>query len=311
MYLDLAALGRQAASNRESHAALVSGTVPDDADFAATWQEWLARYGHRGQWESDIASPRFAEEPGPVLQTLANGGYTPNAARRRSIRGMLTLPVWWQCRRGIAAREGFRDSAVRAYATVRDQLLALAQDAGASRLLPDLDALWLMSCDEVCALDRGLAPSPTEFTARRSERAVAAALDLPLAIRRHETPSSDPDDQHPDQVSGITLTDGDVQGIAWVLREPSTALPSGRTPDDTVLVARTSSPGWVPTWGLVCGVVVEIGGDLSHGSIILRELAIPAITNAQRATQVFRTGDGIQLRSTQGIAERLETPHNT
>lgn len=305
MYLDLAALGQQVANDPESQAALAIGKVPNDADFAAGWQTWLSHYGHRGQWESDLATPRFAEEPGPILKTLARGGYVPRPAPKRSLRGFLTLPVWWQARRSIAAREGFRNSGAQAYALIRRQLLTLAERAVASDLLPDVDAMWLMSFEELHALDRGLAPSHAALAARRSELTTAAARQLPLTIRRHEAPGSDQASPR-DRVTGIALTDGDVHGVAWVLLQPSTALPSSRSPSDTVLVARTSSPGWIPTWGLVSGVVVEIGGDLSHGSIILRELAIPAITNAHGATTVFRTGDGVHLRAAQGVAERIE-----
>ena len=305
MYLDLAALGRRAAHDPQARAALANGTVPTDAAFARDWQAWLDEYGHRGQWETDLATPRFREEPGPILETLALGGYAPNPPPKRSLRGLLTLPLWWQARRSIAAREGFRNSGAQAYAVVRGRLLALGERAVASALIPDTDAIWLMSFDELRALDLGRAPSETALETRRAELEAARASQLPLTIRRHEALSADPAGTH-DRVTGIALCDGDVRGEAWVLLQPSLALPAGRSPSDTVLVARTSSAGWIPTWGLVSGVVVEIGGDLSHGSIILRELAIPAITNAHGATTVFRTGDGVHLRATEGVAEREE-----
>jgi phosphohistidine swiveling domain-containing protein len=305
MYLDLATLGDRVANDAESRAALAIGEVPSDTDFASEWQTWLSRYGHRGEWESDLATPRFAEDPGPILATLARGGYVPHPAPKRSVRGFLTLPVWWQARRSIAAREGFRNSGADAYWIIRRQMLSLAERAVASDLLPGVDAMWLMSFEELRALDRGRAPSRAALTARRSELKAASARQLPLTIRRHEEPGSDQADRR-DRVTGIALSDGDVHGVAWVLLQPSMTLPSGHSPSDTVLVARTSSAGWIPTWGLVSGVVVEIGGDLSHGSIILRELAIPAITNANGATTVFRTGEGVHLRAAQGVAERID-----
>ena len=52
-------------------------------------------------------------------------------------------------------------------------------------------------------------------------------------------------------------------------------------------------------------MIVETGGDLSHGSIILREIGLPAITNAQRATSAFRSGDEVWLRAGSGAAERV------
>ena len=305
MFLDLGALGQTVANDPEAREALASGKIPDDPVFAAGWQAWLGRYGHRGEWESDLATPRFAEDPGPILETLALGGYVPNRSPKRSLRGVLTLPVWWQARRSIAAREGFRDSGAQAYARIRHRLLALGERAVAAGTLPEVDALWLMSCEELRALDRGIAPPDATLAARRSEHEAARSRLLPLTIRRHEAVGFDEADRS-DRVTGIALTVGDVRGIAWVLLEPSMALPTGRLPSETVLVARTSSAGWIPTWGLVSGVVVEIGGDLSHGSIILRELAIPAITNAHGATTVFRTGDGVDLRAGEGVAERVD-----
>ncbi|MFN3395016.1 MAG: PEP-utilizing enzyme, partial [Candidatus Thermochlorobacter sp.] len=104
-------------------------------------------------------------------------------------------------------------------------------------------------------------------------------------------------------LSGISLTDGEVTGKAWVLQEPETRLPEGYEASCTILVARSVDAGWIPTFAVVAGVVVETGGDLSHGSIILREIGLPAITNVRRATQLIQTGDSLRLRAAQGIVE--------
>jgi phosphoenolpyruvate-protein kinase (PTS system EI component) len=52
-------------------------------------------------------------------------------------------------------------------------------------------------------------------------------------------------------------------------------------------------------------VVVETGGDLSHGSIILREIGLPAITNVRRATRSIATGDQLVLHAGAGVVERI------
>jgi phosphohistidine swiveling domain-containing protein len=83
-------------------------------------------------------------------------------------------------------------------------------------------------------------------------------------------------------------------------------LPLGFEKNTTILVARSVDAGWIPTFALVAGVVVETGGDLSHGSIILREIGLPAVTNVRRATAVFRTGDLLRLNAAQGLVERLQ-----
>ena len=55
----------------------------------------------------------------------------------------------------------------------------------------------------------------------------------------------------------------------------------------------------------VAGRVVETGGDLSHGSIILREIGLPAITNVRGVTRVIQTGDEVVLRAGSGVVERV------
>ena len=98
---------------------------------------------------------------------------------------------------------------------------------------------------------------------------------------------------------------------AWVLDAPSLDRPDGFDTETTILVARSVDAGWVPTFGLVAGVAVDIGGDLSHGSIILRELALPSITNTRGMTRQITTGDRVILDATKARIERRETTRST
>ena len=47
-------------------------------------------------------------------------------------------------------------------------------------------------------------------------------------------------------------------------------------------------------------MVIDQGGVLSHGSIVARELGIPAITSAVSATRIIRTGDLLELDANGG-----------
>jgi pyruvate,water dikinase len=197
-----------------------------------------------------------------------------------------------------------------AFERVRERLLALAEDAAETGLLPDREALWMLDVEEVRELDGGWWPGPEFFEARAAEIAGLAEYHLPDLLHR----SDDLEQYRVGRASaapgatvrGLSLVSGNVRGRAWVLAEPSTALPPGFTSDRTILVARSVDAGWIPTFGLVAGVIVETGGDLSHGSIILREIGRPAITNAHRATQTFTSGDAVWLRAGNGAAERLD-----
>jgi len=43
------------------------------------------------------------------------------------------------------------------------------------------------------------------------------------------------------------------------------------------------------------GLITDEGGMLSHAAILAREMAIPCIVGTQRATQVLRNGDEVEI----------------
>jgi rifampicin phosphotransferase len=65
-------------------------------------------------------------------------------------------------------------------------------------------------------------------------------------------------------------------------------------------VTQATDPGWTPVFPLVSGIVLEIGGQLSHGAIIAREYAIPAVINVQGAMSSIRDGQTIIVDGTSG-----------
>ena len=115
-------------------------------------------------------------------------------------------------------------------------------------------------------------------------------------MSRHHDPAGD-------LLEDLSLADGVVAGRAWVLREPSVELPEGFEPATTVLVARSVDGGRIPTAALAAAVVVEIGGDLSHGSILLRERGVPAITTVRGVTRTVESGEMVEVRAGARVVE--------
>lgn len=276
---------------------------------------FLERFGHRGVYESDIARPRFVDDPPAVAPATAphaprRGPRPRNGPRRwRTWRVAVTAPLWWVTRPALDAREHLRHEAMRGFLTVRRSLLRLARAAEADGRLPSEAHLWQLTVDEAIRLDDGWRPDPAFWTARAAELATLATLRPPTLVRSTDDPADWADtvaDAPPaDRVRGLGLTAGTVRGRAWVLHEPALALPDGFSPATTVLVARSVDAGWIPTFGLVAAVAVETGGDLSHGSIVLRELGVPAATNLPGVTRLVTTGDEVELRADSGTLERL------
>ena len=75
-----------------------------------------------------------------------------------------------------------------------------------------------------------------------------------------------------------------------------------------ILVAPATDPSWTPLFTLAAGVIVEIGGVLSHASTIAREYGLPALANVKGATRILHDGDRVRLDASAGRAFRVGPP---
>jgi pyruvate,water dikinase len=73
-----------------------------------------------------------------------------------------------------------------------------------------------------------------------------------------------------------------------------------------VLVAGIITSAWTPLFAMAAGVVTDIGGPLSHGSIVAREYGIPAVMGTGVATNRIRSGQRITVDGTAGTVTLLE-----
>jgi pyruvate,water dikinase len=303
LFSDLDALRRIALKNEAVRDALENFRLPSDKEFQTRFQSYLATHGHRGIYESDISRPRFVEEPSllfpAMLQTMPQ-----RKLPQCTLKGLLSLPIWKQASRAIEARERLRYEAMKAFQKSRLDFLRLANEAVQKGLLLEPERIWDLTIEEVSLLDEGKKYDEDFFATRRAEIEKLKSIPPPDFFSRYDDlEKANHDDLAGARLKGISLTSGEVKGKAWVLREPSTLLPDGFEPSKTILVARSVDAGWIPTFALVSGVVVETGGDLSHGSIILREIGLPAITNVKNATKQIQTGTSLKLIASQGLVE--------
>ncbi|MEM8532683.1 MAG: PEP-utilizing enzyme [Chloroflexota bacterium] len=308
MYTDLVPLQELVTNDSMLRETLERGELPKDSQFQTLWNAYLVKHGHRGIYESDIARPRYREDPTPLLSMLL---YPPKPAPEpatQTLLGRMTSPLWWQASRAMQTREEIRYTAMVGFARIREALLTLADGAVARGVLPSRESLWMLDIAEVSRLDQGWVPDAMFWEQRTQQIARSRQRSLPDLFHRFDDldqNSASQDVKGKRRLKGISLTTGTVRGRVWVLDEPCLNLPEGFTSEHTILVARSVDAGWIPVFARVAGVVVETGGDLSHGSIILREIGLPAITNVSRATQWLRNGDAVLLQAGSGTVERI------
>ncbi len=65
-----------------------------------------------------------------------------------------------------------------------------------------------------------------------------------------------------------------------------------------VLVTTMTDPDWEPIMKIASAIVTDKGGRTSHAAIVSRELGIPAVVGAEKATKMIKTGDQITVDTT-------------
>jgi pyruvate,water dikinase len=101
-------------------------------------------------------------------------------------------------------------------------------------------------------------------------------------------------------LKGVGASAGKVRGEACVLRGPEDF---DQMKQGGILVAKLTTPAWTPLFAMAGGVVTDIGGPLSHGSIVAREYGIPAVLGTVVATHRIQNGQTITVDGNAGTVQ--------
>jgi len=152
-------------------------------------------------------------------------------------------------------------------------------------------------------LDRG--ETPNILTGKVSERRAvwraAKRLTPPVALPQMKIFGRDlrkrREGKGADTLKGVAASPGRVTAPACVVGGPQdfANMKSG-----DVLVAAITTPAWTPLFARAAAIVTDVGGPLSHGSIVAREYGIPAVLGTGAATRTIRSGQIVTVDGSAG-----------
>ena len=103
------------------------------------------------------------------------------------------------------------------------------------------------------------------------------------------------------QILGDPVSPGLVEGTVRVVFNPlDVQLKPGE-----ILVCPGTDPAWTPLFLAAGGLVMEVGGMMTHGSVVAREYGIPAVVGVHQATSRLKTGNRIRVDGSSGMIEML------
>ena len=108
-----------------------------------------------------------------------------------------------------------------------------------------------------------------------------------------------------DVLGGTAGCPGVVTGRARIVRDPTS--PPDLEPGD-IMVAPLTDPAWTPLFLAVDGVVVNVGGQVSHAVIVSREMGIPCVVSVADATERIEDGATITVDGTNGNVTLIRNP---
>jgi phosphohistidine swiveling domain-containing protein len=267
---------------------------------------FLSEFGHRAASSWELFSPRWREQPAQidVLSEAASQHGDPaelaatQAQRAKDTVQQLRGPTRWLVRKTqeyLLLRENQRFHFDRLLWAWKVQLTAIEDQLE----MP----VRFLQIEELEALVSGrLAVSEAQERIGRREQewnqeaerrrqgdepptflVGSEGIDMPKSTVR---------------LQGTGASPGVVTGIVRVLRTPEDG---ARLQPGDILVARATDPGWTPLFLKAGGLIVELGGMLSHGAVVAREYGLPAVANVAGATTHLEEGQVVTIDGRQGV----------
>lgn len=291
-------------------------TLDESHPFRQAFSAYLDKYGHRGVYESYMRHSRWHEAPGYLLDNIA-GLIGTNLQDVRSRQEQARAQAWrkirsampWHARLSLNffVQTAIRDSNQRELArstfaamadAVRPHFLHIGRELAGRGALEHATHIFELTLPEIgLALLRMTAP---EGIARRvadrlAQRAHWETVHGPDVIQVDGPPvaiaESTPVPTGDIRV-GVAVGAGFARGVARVIHHPRDGARLGQ---GEILVAPSTDPAWTPLFLRAGGLVMETGGYLSHGAIVAREFAIPAVVNIPGILSEVRDGDVIEV----------------
>jgi pyruvate,water dikinase len=308
------------------------------SEFRQRFTSHLTHYGHT-IYDLDFAKPLPIDDPAALFETLKF--FLSGKATNPNVRQEKAAAKREQAKQEVLARlgNGLRARMFKRMVNWAQEMAPLREDALADvglgwpmvrRMLHELgrrlvktgsvdtqdDIFWL-NVDEVQEAVHALegaqtsTPYQDQIAERRArwkrEQKVRPPVALPvkggtrfLGIDFKDMMPERTEQEVGNVLKGIGASVGKVTGVARVIHGPGEF---AQMQHGDILVARITTPAWTPLFALAAGVVTDVGGPLSHSSIVAREYHIPAVLGTGFATERLQSGQTITVDGDAGTVK--------
>lgn len=297
---------------------------------------FMSRYGVRGLAEIDMGRRRWREDPTPVMQALQSylsitdpaqapdavfgrGAAAAQAASNRLAAGLrrrrfgrLKAALAHMAAGRTRAIAGLRElpkwTIINISGIFRARLLLEGEKLAAQGVVERADDLFFLSWDELAAVAAGAQRPWREIIAghRAASEREWRRKQIPRLLLSDGRAFYEGVDAAAGGAEGVItgspVSPGVVEGRVRVVLDPHQA---GLLPGE-ILVCPGTDPSWTPLFLAAAGLVMEVGGMMTHGSVVAREYGIPAVVGIRQATTRLTTGQRVRVNGSTGEITLLD-----
>ncbi len=292
---------------------------------------YLEKYGMRCTGEIDICRPRFNEQPDALVPMILSNirNLEPNSHNALFGQGLMEakqkeqdllnrleqLPGGKQkakkARKKISVLRNFigykeypKYLMMEHFWIVKQALMKEADRLAQKGVIREKEDIFYLSFEELREAARTNRVDYGVITKRREEYEVYEKLTPPrIMTSEGEVLSGEYDTAGIPKgaLAGIPASSGTIEGRARViLKMEDAALEEG-----DILVTAFTDPSWTPVFVSIRGLVTEVGGMMTHGSVVAREYGLPAVVGVENAARLIKDGQRIRVNGTEGYVEIL------
>ncbi|MFF5205057.1 rifamycin-inactivating phosphotransferase [Streptosporangium sp. NPDC000396] len=294
-------------------------------------EEYLRKYGMHCPGDIDITRTRWSEDPTLLVPLILGNikNFAPGERRRKVERGqadaertmsdllerLRSLPGGGRkakkaarqmslVRHFIGYREYSKHALLQRHELYKRALLAEARKLVDRGVIKEPEDVYFLSLEEFREVVNTGRLDYAVITQRREAHEAYQKLTPPRVITSEgEVISGEYDTGALPEgaLAGIAVSSGVVEGRARVVLNMEDA----DVREGDILVTVFTDPSWSPLFVSVKGVVMEVGGVMTHGAVVAREYALPAVVGVENATRRIKDGQLIRLNGTEGYVEVL------
>ncbi|OOQ56799.1 rifamycin-inactivating phosphotransferase [Mucilaginibacter pedocola] len=305
--------------------------LPGGLESRQAIEDYLIKYGMRCAGEIDITKIRWSENPAILIPLILTNikTFAPGAAKQRYEQGLReaiakeqellvrlrelpdgetkateTAEMISLLRNFSGYREYPKYTMVSHYFAWKKALLKEAEQLVNAGLLEEKEDAFYLTFHEFQDAVRTQKLDDMLIAKRKEEHRLFEKLTPPRVMTSDGeviTGRYKPENLPAGAIAGLAVSSGIVEGRARVILKMEDA----DIQDGDILVTAFTDPSWTPLFVSIKGLITEVGGLMTHGSVIAREYGLPAVVGVENATRLIADGHRIRVNGTDGFVELL------